>query len=776
MWTARTLALLLLVAPAVGAAAPGEASPAPGRAARAERQAGAGAAQTITVDVRGPVALVELDRPIELGRAYGTRSTDEVVLDLALPQGARMQDVTLQGGERGARVRLRPQVDGLVGYQRVIATAGWRRARVNDDDGADFRLGIAGTRMGDGQRASQIRLRARYVAPLACEDGRLVLNFPAALDAAPAPAAVTVKVDLGAGAPGVAQLAVGGSDLLPRPRGPRLAADAVTVPTLAPWQIAITPVSPRRPRPSGVALAAVTAATGDQAGSVVATICRGGTVKREAAVAPAVEPGSTLVAPPERIVFLIDRSRSMGPEGVAAAGALSRALALGLPPGTRFSAVFFDRESEALFPVLRTPTHEAIAALESAASGSRLRNGTRLVPALERAQRLIEEDGASGGRGRTRPAWVVLLTDAAFPDDHTAATLRTTLAAPAFAATQFAAIILRGTGEERPAPFALKTLATLAAHRGGLLRELPVVGAADRAGDLLAALRAGGDLLDVRPRGAAGLRELTFDQLAVAPQHGSLALGRWRGGAAPAVIPFQGTFAGGAVRFSAPTSAIDAMWADAFATLAVPTRALPPWAILPDSSLSSLPGSMSTAGASDFGVAVEPMAAVLAPPATPAAAAPERVRGQLDREVLHKALTYTFLPRARACYLSRTARSAADFQLAGRLRLELQIERGEMLDAVVAQSSLGRPQIEACLREAAFTVDIPRPVLNDAPAIAAFNLVFRPRTPESTAGGGKKDPEQEALDATLAEILGPQAPGGDPMELLIEPPSTEPKP
>lgn len=59
--------------------------------------------QTIMVDVRGPLALVQIDRPVELGRAYGMRSSDEVVLDLALPPGARLQDAELRGGDGEGR-------------------------------------------------------------------------------------------------------------------------------------------------------------------------------------------------------------------------------------------------------------------------------------------------------------------------------------------------------------------------------------------------------------------------------------------------------------------------------------------------------------------------------------------------------------------------------------------------------------------------------------------------------------------------------------------------
>src|SRR5262249_49071788 len=81
------------------------------------------------------------------------------------------------------------------------------------------------------------------------------------------------------------------------------------------------------------------------------------------------------------------------------------------------------------------------------------------------------------------------------------------------------------------------------------------------------------------------------------------------------------------------------------------------------------------------------------------------VRGQMDRLVVRNALSLAFLPRARACYLARPVKEARDFTLRGKLRLELLLDRGEVLAAVVKTSTLGRPEIEACLRDAAFGVE-----------------------------------------------------------------------
>jgi hypothetical protein len=143
-------------------------------------------------------------------------------------------------------------------------------------------------------------------------------------------------------------------------------------------------------------------------------------------------------------------------------------------------------------------------------------------------------------------------------------------------------------------------------------------------------------------------------------------------------------------------------------------------------------------------------------------------RGQLDRDVVHRALAYAYLPRARACYLTRAVKTAADFQLRGRLRLELHLERGEMTDAVIARSTLGRAEIERCLREAAFLVDVPRPVLADAPAIAALNLVFRPRTDPAARDAGAASDADRGLAQSIDRLLGPRGPAADPLELLIE--------
>jgi hypothetical protein len=138
-------------------------------------------------------------------------------------------------------------------------------------------------------------------------------------------------------------------------------------------------------------------------------------------------------------------------------------------------------------------------------------------------------------------------------------------------------------------------------------------------------------------------------------------------------------------------------------------------------------------------------------PATPGAkkTGDDVVRGRMDPTVLRNALALAFMPRARACYLSRRVAKAGDAYLRGRIRLELTIERGELHDAVVHNSTLGNPGIEDCVRSAAWAIEYPRPEHRDAPTTANLNLVFQPHTSEEVP------PDASPADREIELILGP---------------------
>jgi hypothetical protein len=147
---------------------------------------------------------------------------------------------------------------------------------------------------------------------------------------------------------------------------------------------------------------------------------------------------------------------------------------------------------------------------------------------------------------------------------------------------------------------------------------------------------------------------------------------------------------------------------------------------------------------------VTPTVLALVEPVVHPATVPEAVvKGSMDRIVMRNVLSLAFMPRARACYLTRSGATPALRDLTGRVRLAIDVVRGEVERAAIESSTLNNADVETCLREGAFAVDVPRVVRNDAPVTAVLNLVFRPQTPEQ-----KRGPDLGAV--------------GDQIDLIIE--------
>jgi hypothetical protein len=101
--------------------------------------------------------------------------------------------------------------------------------------------------------------------------------------------------------------------------------------------------------------------------------------------------------------------------------------------------------------------------------------------------------------------------------------------------------------------------------------------------------------------------------------------------------------------------------------------------------------------------------------------------------VMRNVLSLAYMPRARACYLDRTAATREQGDLAGKVRLAIDVDRGEVERASVESSSLNQAEIERCLREGAYAIEVPRAVRSDAPVTAVLNMVFRPHSPDKKA-------------------------------------------
>ena len=435
----------------------------------------------------------------------------------------------------------------------------------------------------------------------------------------------------------------------------------------------------------------------------------------------------TPVAPPPSVLFLVDRSRSVGLPGLAAERDLAGRLLEALPPSTRFDALFFDRQVRRLFPMSRPATREALSALDAEMVPDRMQNGTDLLGALRETGALLRRE-ASAFAPR---AWLVLVTDGALPEGPDGAALERALGATPGVDLTLATFVVRPAGDDPATPAAARALRRLAAAHGGLVRELAVERARrrDRA----------------RPHGARARwrrhrRPPRLGPRRARPRRAPRSRRRARRrrqtrGARDRLVCARRVGGWGArVRLPLRAQAVDAAWLRALA--APPTT---------DARL----------------LATDTLVALVETPARAATPPQDAVRGSLDRTVVRNTLALAYMPRARACYLNRTAATPALRDLTGRVRLAIDLTRGEVGNVVVQSSTLDHPGIEACLREGAFEIDVPRTLRSDSPSTAILNLVFRPRTPEKHENADEAA-LGEQIDLVIDELHRAEARVDDP--------------
>ncbi|HEY2732190.1 MAG TPA: VWA domain-containing protein [Polyangia bacterium] len=615
------------------------------------------ATQKIAVDVRGPVALVEVTRPLEAAGAARER-----LLDVALPEHAALVDVAFAEGGKWRAADVTDAERASRAYVDRLASLDLPLAREPVDDGASYRFFVVG--------APQASIVARYrfaVLPEARE-GRRRIRFPAALERTPLPADVALS------AAGASDVDIAGARAAHgRARGAS---------TRGAWEI------------SWVPRAAPALADARLTGSLaLAKLSPGETLAAVAVEAKGRRP----VAPPPNVLLLVDRSRSVGLPGLAAERDLAGRLLEALPPSTRFDALFFDRHVRRLFPASRPATREALGALDAEMVPDRMQNGTDLPAALRAAGAVLRrEAGAFGPR-----ALLALVTDGALPEGADGAALEQDLGATPGVDVGVATFVVRPPGDDAAPAGATRALSHLAALHGGVMRELAASELEEALPPALAALARGGDVAEVRLFAGGGEHALAPR---LAPGEGRTTL-LTLAGTARGRASLVGTTVGAPVRLPLRAETVDADWLRALTRKSGPEARL-----CATGSLTALVQAVTHA----------------APPS-------DTVRGSLDRTVVRNTLSLAFMPRARACYLGRTAATPALRDLAGRVRLAIDLTRGEVGDVVVQSSTLNHPGIEACLRDGAFALEVPRALRSDAPSTAILNLVFRPRTPERHA-------------------------------------------
>ena len=631
----------------------------------------------IAVDARGPLALVEVTR--ELAPARTESGGGEAVVDLALPERSTLAAVEVQEGGRWRRIEAAsvdaPHAGDL--YRSESKARGVTPADEPFDDSAAFRLRLA--RSGGARATSPLAVRYRFAAAGAFSGGRYRLRFPPAPERLPTPADVTLTTHE------ATDVEIAGARTT-------LAAGTGTTTgrasTRAGWEISW---APRDPVPT------VDVPSLDARVSVAALS------PTETAVGYAVRsrPGRPVGAPAS-VLFLVDRSRSVGLAGLSAERDLVRRLLEALPPTVRFDTLFFDRGTKRLFPMSRPATREAIDRFEAEMVPAALQNGTDLCAALHEAGALLRREQISFGPSTL----LAIVTDGALPDKQDGPALDRALGKLPGLELTLAAFAVRPPDDDPMSPQVRRALHAFAGARGGIARELRTSEITEVVPAALEALDRGGDLAAIH-LAADGQEYLLAEFLAPgAGVSGVIALP----GRPPREIQVEGTAHGRRVSAVPHRTRVASAWLGPFRTEAAPAGSGTP----PKPRLLVSPSIVAL---------VEPIARA-AEPAEPV------VKGSMDRMVMRNVLSLAYMPRARACYLDRTGATAALRDLAGRVRLAIDVVRGEVERATVESSTLNQAEIERCLRDGAFAIDVPRAVRSDAPVTAILNLVFRPRTPE----------------------------------------------
>jgi hypothetical protein len=562
-------------------------------------------------------------------------------------------------------------------------------AREPFDDSTTYRVRAA--RTAEGGRGA-LELRYRFALVPSISDGRCRIRFPGSPERTPVPAEVSIA------AAGADDVEIAGVRTALHP-GRATATGRVS--TRSGWEIswathALAPARAAGPPLGGsLALAKV---------SPLQTI-----------VAVEVDArGRVEVPPPPNVLLMIDRSRSVGLPGLSAERDLARRLLEALPPATRFDALFFDRATTRLFPMSRPATREAIGALDAEMVPDRLRNGTDLPGALHDAGALLAREASAFGP-RTLLA---IITDGALPESVDGPALAKALGAPAGVALSVAVWVVRPKNDDRAPARATRALRDLASHHDGIVRALPASAVNDSLAPALSALARGGDVADVR-LAAGGAQRALADGLAPGEGYADVltlaSIGRDG-------VEVTGAAHGARVRATLRPQAVNADWLRA---LAEPERA--PRLLAADDVVALVePGPRH----------VEPVV--------------DRSFLGTDRTVVRNTLSLAYMPRARACYLNRTAATPALRDLEGRVRLAIELSRGEVTDALVQSSTLHNPTIEACLRDGAFAIEVPRSAA-DATVTAVLNMVFRPRSPEKKSAAAGDDLGAQ-IDLVIEEL------------------------
>lgn len=487
----------------------------------------------------------------------------------------------------------------------------------------------------------------------------------------------------------------------------------------------------------------------------------------------------------ERIILLVDTSRSLGRSGIAATRVLTDALLDSATPTAQIDAIRFDRRAHAIVGRLTANRSEVKKGLTSALSSAGNDNGTDLGAALDEVASLLQQAGPTAAspvgrvpRGATDSTLVVIITDSVLPLGLDGAQALSRVGSIALNEARIASIVLVPDQAPLPDPYE-GPLGELARRTGGRIVTVRHGEASTRAAGLWSAIAQPAPLreLEVQWQGVSVTGESEMPAQ-LEPGEGAVLFG-WYRGMRPNVLTVRGDLRGREV--SVRTRKASALTARTVLALALmnrpPEELLSPTAAARGDSAESAQRALLSA-ASRVGLATQVSSLVILdtsdafardrlalarkwgpsqyrrfpPPAEKAVgerealdvrpaigrSAPPAFRrtGELDRGIIERLMKHYVVPRARACY-DRALRRDPD--LTGAVTIELEMVRGEVQDARISRTTISDAILTECLLDAAFATPVPQVALGDTSevvVVARYPLRLRriQKRPEVSPG------------------------------------------
>jgi hypothetical protein len=481
-------------------------------------------------------------------------------------------------------------------------------------------------------------------------------------------------------------------------------------------------------------------------------------------------------APPafERVLLVVDRSRSLGASGLAATRALADAMLSSANRNAAADVVLFDRTARAIGGKLSTDLAGLRAALARSLTGPG-QSGSDLGAALAQVAGILRRQGPVAdapvgeiARGVAPSTLIVIVTDGVLPLELDGGAARGQLGTLALAEARVASVVLVPDDGALP-DLDQGPLAELARSTGGRVLAVRHGEAKARAARLWSEVTQPAPFAGVELDWPGALAT-SEPPMRLESGEGLLLVG-WYHGQRSAAVSVRAELRGRAIAVR-PRPAGDAIARAALPLALVhrlPIELLPPAALdRPDSEERARVEHVKAAHRA--GVATDSTALVLIdskdgfardrlahaskwgtgqfrrfpPPAErrlgevqkpPSAPKPARARatptarrtGELDRTLVERLMKQHVVPRARHCYEQALRRQPG---LAGTVVIELEMARGEVQHAEVAQSSAASPALSACLVDAAYATPVPKVALGETGetvVVARYPLHFRSR-------------------------------------------------